>query len=171
MSAPLLFLDVDGVLNPWQASSGLHGDWRKVQLPSGRFWMSEALGCWLCGLVRRTGMRVVWATSWVAERDELDLYAEAMGLPTGWEQIGYDPDSDTDRDNCGKLPAIRAWLDGHGLEPSAVPVVWLDDALGRADHEFAREHGWFAFAPSPASGLQNPRLRARVEEYLLDRCV
>jgi hypothetical protein len=124
---PVLYLDVDGVLNPWlarSAPSSWKRHWRTVTSPhSGmQVWVNWAQAAELVAL----GVEIVWATTWVNDPVDLEWLAGECGLPAGLERISFDPDVDTD--NCGKRPGIMAHLG-----ESRRPVVWIDDDLGPQD--------------------------------------
>jgi hypothetical protein len=161
---PVLFLDVDGVLNPWRASN-LRGDWRKIQVGGVRLWMSRELGEWFSRLAER-GVRVVWATTWIKYPDDLEFYAEQMGMPGGLERIDIDTDHEewSDVSNSGKRPGVEAWLDAQPAPPRS--IVWVDDDLGPSDLGLAHRRRIAAFAPSPSRGLADSRLRELIETAL-----
>lgn len=117
---PLLFLDVDGPLNPYAA--------KVAEVPSGyethsitpAHWRSPlpvrlhpAHGAALLALARRTGLELVWATTWEHEANE--VIGPRIGLPP--------------------LPVVefglrmkRSWKWGAVAEYAGTrPLAWLDD--------------------------------------------
>lgn len=161
---PVLYLDIDGVLNPWRAKNPRKHwpDYRKhtVNLPDGRsyrMWFAPSLGNAVAALAARRNTEIVWATSWA---DHLNLVTDLSGLPDGLRSLPYDPEADSDLRNCGKLPFVAA-------DAGSRPVVWVDDALGTGDKQWARErpHPTMLVAPSPSAGLRQADLD-RVDAWL-----
>ena len=166
----LLFLDVDGVLNPFRARHNLHADWRKRrlwddELERSKYWVSAELGRWL-HTVHDHGVRIVWATTWVNYPDDLERYAEIIGAPAALERIRFDKTADFDLRESGKRPGIAEWLAAHSPDPDDRRVVWVDDCLGDNDRRFAGEEGIVTVRPNPASGLADRKLRTLIEARL-----
>lgn len=163
----LLFLDIDGVLNPFLARTNLHGDWRKAEFADGgRYWVSPRLGAWLRKLLEE-GTRLVWATTWVNDPDDLERYAELIGLPVGLDRIRFEPSGAMRlRSESGKAEGIAEWLDAHSTDANRRTVVWADDDIGPLDRAFALEHSITTVCPHPASGLADRKLRMSIEEAL-----
>lgn len=133
--SPVMYLDVDGPLNPWR-SKGPHKHWpdyrkHSVTVPDGRtfrMWFSPSLGDALLSLVDRHQIEVVWATSWVDHVDS--LIVPLAGLQAGWRTIPY-PDSAADElRNTGKVSEVAA-------DAGDQPVIWIDDELGVKDRAWA----------------------------------
>lgn len=166
----LLFLDVDGVLNPFRARHNLHADWRKRRLwddepERSKYWVSAELGRWL-HTVHVDGVRIVWATTWVNYPEDLERYAEIIGAPAALERIRFDKTADFDLRESGKRPGIAEWLAANSPDPDARRVVWVDDCLGDNDRRFAGEEGIVTVRPNPASGLADRKLRTLIEARL-----
>jgi len=166
----ILFLDIDGVLNPWRSMNKLRGDWRKHQVfddvgGSVRVWASENIGRYLNDL-RANGVTIVWATSWIHFPAPLRRYAALFDLPPDLDQISYERITPTPQ-VCGKLPGVAGWLDDRSVDTSVVPVGWLDDDLGTIDKEFALERGILAIKTNPAGGLNDTNIRERLVAHLL----
>lgn len=163
-----LFLDVDGVLNPWLGSN-LHGDWRKAPLDpqeprKQRFWVSAELGRWLADL-DAGGVRIVWATTWVRHPAELASYARNLGVPDFADRIDGDLSDVTL--GSGKLGPIRRWLSQHQVDIDGSRIVWVDDALGPHEIAWARSINALPVRPNPAAGLADRKLRTLIEAKLL----
>ncbi|MEU9116652.1 hypothetical protein AB0D04_34120 [Streptomyces sp. NPDC048483] len=150
---PLLFLDVDGPLNPWQARPHRRPPgyttlrarptgWEPPRRPL-RVWLNPAHGPLLMGL----GYRLIWATTWKAEANT--WIGPVLGLP--------------------ELPAVE-WPQMHPHDPEGVhwktrplvtvaagrPFAWADDEIGPADLDWIARHHPGPALPhrvDPAKGL------------------
>ncbi|MFJ9458029.1 hypothetical protein ACIRST_23450 [Kitasatospora sp. NPDC101447] len=172
---PLLFLDVDGPLNPYAAPGARqpdgyrthrllpetwvarHAPQPREQVEPLRVWLNPAHGPELLALP----YELVWATTWTDDANA--LIGPNIGLPelpyVPWTEIfGTDPDG-----LHWKTRDLVAWAAGR-------PFVWVDDELGPQDIEWIE-----ANHPAPAVALWvDPRfglrelhfeaLRAWVEE-------
>lgn len=140
---PLLFLDVDGPLNPYDAKphrrpegylthrmrpSGWDQPWQKPL----RVWLNPAHGSYLLALP----FDLVWATTWGTESN--DWIAPHIGLPelpaVDWPEVHAKRDDGT-------------YFKTHDLVRYAAgrPFAWVDDEIGDNDREYVdREH------PGPA---------------------
>ena len=151
-SDPILFLDVDGVLNP-EDDDGLpaawHGSWRCMHSPSGaRVWLSSTQAAAL----RRLPVEIVWATTWCHAPDDLEWLAEELGFPYGMPRVDWRPYEDSGTDACGKRPGIERFL-----AETTRPAVWVDDRIDSEDLAFVerRRHvaPMEAFVPDPRQGV------------------
>ena len=158
-----LFLDIDGVLNP--TSIVLPGDWRQVQIDRLYVWTSADLGRWLTRLVDG-GVQIVWATTWIQIPGSLALLADSLGLPSDLPRIDRLEWPDDDLLESGKRPGVERWLDEHGVDPIATPVVWADDDLGPDDIRWAEDAGVTAVKVGAIYGLADPSQRVRIESAL-----
>lgn len=149
MSA-LLFLDIDGVLNPWAAPACPPGyaehRWRRRKA-----WLSAAHGPALLNL---TGVELVWASSWDADANA--LAGKALGLPPLPVVTFAGPHADTGPD--WKFTAVRRFAYGR-------PLAWFDDDFelraGARDRFLARRDQPTLLVPvDPAVGLTAAHLDA-----------
>ncbi|MFJ9851141.1 hypothetical protein [Streptomyces sp. NPDC101150] len=151
---PLLFLDVDGPLNPWLAKPHRRpaGYTTHRMRPTGwepprgplRVWLNPGHGPLLMGL----GYRLIWATTWKEEANT--WIGPVLGLP--------------------ELPAVQ-WPQMHRRDPDCVhwktrqllthaagrPFAWVDDEIGPADLDWiARHHTGHAlpYRVDPTKGLR-----------------
>ncbi|GGU76647.1 hypothetical protein GCM10010211_48350 [Streptomyces albospinus] len=151
---PVLFLDVDGPLNPWMAKPHRRPagyttlrmrptGWEPPRPPL-RVWLNPDHGPLLMGL----GCRLIWATTWQAEANA--WIAPVLGLP--------------------ELPVVR-WPQMHRRDPEGVhwktrhlvavaagrPFAWVDDEIGPRDTAWIARHHTGAALPyrvDPATGLR-----------------
>lgn len=146
---PLLFLDVDGPLIPFGSPSGHPRPADRGNPLLNR--LDPGLGARLIAL----DCRLVWATTWMEEANE--VIAPRIGLPRlpvlEW------PDADPEegpRGLHGKTRSLVEWAAGH-------PFIWVDDEITPTDRL------WVAAAhpgPSllhridPAKGLAAPDFHA-----------
>lgn len=148
----LLALDVDGPLNPYAAKASRrpegyvsyrltpHGQWYGGKdfrrFKGKKVWLNPGHGKLILDLADQTGLRPVWATSW------LDLanthIASAVGLPA--LPVIQFPDTDLRPDG-----REHVWLDtGNWKYPTVAtaaagaPLAWLDDDFADRDWAAAR---------------------------------
>jgi hypothetical protein len=124
---PILLVDVDGVLNPWEAESTPDGFGEYSFFPGERVLLSPGHGKLLTGLAR--DYELVWATAW--EHNANRLICPVLEMP--------------------ELPVIEFPMSGRDLFfrklPSVInavgdrPCAWIDD-VHRPDHyEWAAGRG------------------------------
>lgn len=155
MSRPLLFLDVDGPLNPYAAQKERRPEGYttiRAALEPGRplrVWLHPGHGGVLLGL----GYDLCWATTWMDAANR--WIAPAVGLP----ELPY-------VDFTGALFVERPdgvhWKTERIVEyAKGRPFAWVDDEQGPADEEFvaARHH-----APALLRHV-NPRLGLREDDF------
>ncbi|WP_037908484.1 hypothetical protein [Actinacidiphila yeochonensis] len=167
MNRPLLFLDVDGPLNPYAAqperrpegyitirvprervNGPLSGPRRSAAKPL-RVWLNPAHGRMLLAL----GYQLCWATAWMDDANR--WIGPALGLPTlpfvdfGEALLRERPDG-----VHWKCEPLLAHADGR-------PFAWVDDEQGDADHAHVAAHH------SSAALLHhvNPRIGLRVDDF------
>ncbi|MFH8294933.1 HAD domain-containing protein [Streptomyces sp. NPDC018059] len=147
MYRPLLFLDVDGPLNPWAAKPERRPDgytthrmkpesWiaqhpgkPRAYVKPLRVWLNTAHGPRLLSLADRYDL--VWATTWAAEADT--FIAPVLGLPelpfVDWPAMG------------GSGPDGTFWKTSHLVAYAAGrDFAWVDDDLGDADRAYVAAH-------------------------------
>jgi hypothetical protein len=163
---PLLFLDVDGPLNPYAAKpsrrpagytthrmrpTGWDQPWQKPI----RVWLNPDHGSHLTELP----FDLVWATTWAAEANE--WIAPRIGLPElpfiDWD-LELRPVSD-------RMPDGTYWKTHQIIEYAAGrPFAWVDDEIGVADKDYVAAKHAGPGAPAlgqPGEGPAGRRLRAR----------
>ena len=130
MTEPLLFLDVDGTLLPF-APRGRVPDGRSAGNP-----LLDRLDPDDGPRLRALGCRLIWATAWGAEANE--VLSPRLGLPElpvlDWSDDDHDPPPGVH----GKTPALVRWAAGR-------PFAWLDDEIFDADRRWIATHH-----PAPA---------------------
>jgi hypothetical protein len=181
---PLLFLDVDGPLNPWAANKNRRpvGYETHRMRPSGwtveetrkplRVWLNPSHGSYLLGLP----FELVWATTWGREANE--WIGPHIGLPelpvVEWD-LSRRPASDRLEGGVyWKTPQLVeyaagrpfAWVDDEITEddrvfvaehhPGAALLQWISPRLGLIDSDVHDLHVWASKLPDPADEQGEP---------------
>lgn len=127
---PLLLLDVDGPLNPYQSRIPPLG-YRKARQASRHARVHVRLnpehGALLCGFAESHGVELAWATLWGPDRANA-LIGSFIGLPE-LAGVDFSPDDQTLVDRYGdswKFGYVEHWARGR-------PLAWLDDEF-KAQH-------------------------------------
>jgi hypothetical protein len=154
---PALYLDVDGVLNPWR-SKGPHKHWpgytkQSVTVPGDdtyRLWIARDLAAALLALCDCHGIEIVWATSWAVH---IAFIEDAYGFPAGFPVLPV-PEITDSFTSTGKVDLVAAHAGDHR------PVIWVDDCLGPDDRRWAsaRAAATLLMRPNPAVGLRRADL-------------
>ncbi|WP_079176259.1 hypothetical protein [Actinacidiphila rubida] len=151
---PVLFVDVDGPLNPyaakpqrrpdgyvtirvpWEAGAGVYAS-RML-----RVWLNPAHGAGLLAL----GYELCWATTWMDQANR--WIGPVLGLPElPFVDFGNDLFAERPDGVHWKTERVVAYAAGR-------PFAWIDDELGPPDHAFVA-----AAHPAPALLHHvNPRL-------------
>lgn len=125
----VIFLDIDGVLNPqvhWDALSGLSGP--ELRLNEAHLALAQELS---------TLGRIAWVSTWSFE--QTSVLVTAIGLPADTPSVSFtEMPADTSKMTTPtwKLPFVERWLRRQERieERSYQAVVWIDDDLhGDAD--------------------------------------
>ncbi|MEV6810164.1 hypothetical protein [Streptomyces sp. NPDC051132] len=138
----VLYLDVDGPLNPWAAKPERRPagyETHRLKPPSLaahypgkpwayvkplRVWLNPAHGPALTGL----GLSIVWATTWMGEAR--DFIAPAIGLPPlPFVDFGDRLEGKGPGGTHGKTEALVAHANGRDF-------AWVDDEITDTDREF-----------------------------------
>jgi hypothetical protein len=154
MSRPLLFLDVDGPLNPYAAQPERRpAGYTTIRVPRGagtrplRVWLNPQHGPELL----RLDLELCWATTWMADANR--WIGPVLGLP----ELPYVDFGDAlfrerpDGVHWKTAPLVE-YADGR-------PFVWVDDEQSDLDHAYVTAHH-----PAPALLHHvNPRIGLRDE--------
>ncbi|MFC4854020.1 HAD domain-containing protein [Actinophytocola glycyrrhizae] len=111
----LVFLDIDGVLNPWAAQVCPPG-YTEHRWRARKAWLSSAHGPALLALAERVDVELVWASSWAGDANV--LAGKAIGLPPLRAVTFAGPHADTGPE--WKFAAVGRFAYGR-------PLVWFDD--------------------------------------------
>lgn len=156
---PVLFLDVDGVLNPesrGEPPTAWHGTWRRMRSPSG---FRVLLSSDQAAALRRLPVEIVWATTWCHSPDDLEWLCEELGFTYGMQRLTWGPYEDMSLESCGKRPGVERFLDG-----TTRPAVWLDDHIGSDDLAFVARRQQVApmeaFVPDSRHGVDEHTIAA-----------
>lgn len=150
----MLFLDVDGVLNPYAMTLpplGAFSDFEDHVARGFRLRLSREMGTRLAALP----VELCWATTWSESID--DDVSPYCGLPSGLRVAASPPDRQGATSTNWKLVQIRRIVETEGR-----PFVWVDDdALDWEGPDGTNAHAWSStldiahllVSPDPGAGL------------------
>lgn len=145
MTSPLLLVDVDGVLFPWQAPDCPSGFEVHEWPDEDPVWLSQEHGAWLRELA--AVFDLVWATGW--GHDANRMLSPRLDLPElpviEFPPVPFPPEA--------KVPAIAACTAGRA-------AAWIDDQLGEEARAWAadRTEPTLLLDVDPAVGLTRPHV-------------
>ncbi|MFI5755753.1 HAD domain-containing protein [Streptomyces sp. NPDC051569] len=161
---PLLLIDIDGPLNPYEALAGPtpEGYTKHRTRPSGWTWpeplpvlLNPGHGAELLALADRYDL--VWATTWKDDANE--WIGPRLGLP----ELPY---IDWPRTR-GKAPRGTFWKTRYVLEYAAGrPFAWIDDEITAYDRDWVEQRHLAAallLRVDPGIGLIRPDFEALAE--------
>jgi hypothetical protein len=142
-AAPLLLIDVDGVISLFGFDQTEPPDGRLTFVDGMPHWISGAAGARLARL--HATFECVWCTGWEDRADEHLPYL--LDLPRGWGHLTFPDEPGTD--THWKLSAIEA----HAGPNRA--VAWIDDGHDDTCHDWAdsRPGKTLLIATNPAVGI------------------
>lgn len=161
----IIYLDVDGVLNPCKGKNPLKHwkDYRKYQTnpeTTLKIWLSKELGEQL----KRLPAELVWATTW--EHYANEWISPILGLPE-LRVLPFLPDRKDVIKNSGKRTVVSS-------DSKDNAIVWIDDCLGPDDFAWINDRSLsyptLGVKPKPSVGLTKTHLN-QIEQFLLSPMV
>jgi hypothetical protein len=152
LSNNIIYLDVDGVLNP-DTYNGRHKYWSDykrydVEIVFGgkyRIWLSADMCQTLLSVAKKHDAEIAWSTTW--NNDANHCISPIVGFPE-LRVVYYDTINDNDIQNCGKLPYVSA-------DVGSKNAVWIDDYLGYADMVWVNErHNGIVISQYPTLAIK-----------------
>ena len=159
MPKPLLFLDVDGVLNaiPYQRGPDQFDDFQQTRIMGVLITYSKKMG----ERIKALDADVVWLTTWQHKANEhiRHLY--------GWEEFPVVVAHPESYDS----PWWKSKTAQRHLESSERPLIWIDDDLSYGERsgtlEWLREYSQpkLLICPQPTAGIRPSHLDM-IEEWI-----
>lgn len=146
MTRPLLFIDVDGVLNPYAAPACPAGFIEHNMFPDEEpVRINPQHGSWINELL--TVIDICWATGWNDNANRL------LGPLLGLSHLPVIPMPDGPFEASAKVERIAAHA-GHR------PAAWIDDIHTPEAHLWARERAipTLLISADPSAGLARPHV-------------
>jgi hypothetical protein len=142
-AAPLLLIDVDGVISLFGFSQTEPPEGSLSFVDGLPHWISGAAGARLARL--QAAFECVWCTGWEERADE--HLPRLLGLPSGWRHLTFPQEPEADAH--WKLSAIEAYA---GRKRA---VAWIDDAHDATCHDWAagRPGATLLVGTDPAVGI------------------
>lgn len=149
----LLFLDIDGVLNPYYATD-LNDKTKYVhfEYEYGEWWLKRTAAAFFNSILESYDQyrtQIVWASSWESTSNTI---GKQIGLPTlPYLELTNEEENRVD---SLKLQSIMSYLEKHQLEDH--PVVWVDDENNFPEITLwveTRSAPTLLVTPDPAEGL------------------
>ena len=158
----VIFLDIDGVLNPQVHWDGVHSSsGPTLRLTESRLALVQELD---------TLGRVVWASTW--SMDQMVILAATIGFPPDTPSVNFvetRAESLAAATPTWKLPFVERWIrrQERMQERSYQAIVWIDDDLHRDAERWAGASSspTLLICTDPATGLTSSGV-ARVRAFL-----
>ena len=133
MTPPVIFLDVDGVLNPMSPDPAVSGfdDWATIMVPVDtahgdvQVDLSQQQAGLLWTTAQKHGAEIVWLTTWKMD----NLANTSIGSVFGWPELRVLQQVRPDWKTWWKSDSAEAFL-----ETEQRPFVWIDDDLDWSVH-------------------------------------
>lgn len=147
---PLLFLDIDGVLAPFQMSERT----KEYLVDGEEMFFHEDLREWLALLDKH--YEIIWATSWHETANDNPVFQEVFGLPRRpVVPLGVELPDYTRAATESKLPWIKNYIIKNSY--TSTPIVWIEDDLFQDARDWAAERNQVVstilIQPDPNTGL------------------